>query len=87
MEPTDTLIGVSEVALVLAGFTAIVLALGTRANALDAEILAYVRMIVSNAVGSALLCLFAIAILALAPSPPFVWVLLSAMALVGTVAG
>lgn len=86
MEPTDTLIGLSEVALALAGFTAIVLALGTRANALNAEILAYVRMIVSNAVGSTLVCLFAIAILALGAYPPFVWVLLSTMTLVGTVA-
>ena len=86
MEPISTLTGLSEVALALAGFTAIVLALGTRANSLNAEILAYVRMIVSNAVGSTVLCLFAIAILALELSPPFVWVLLSGMALVGTVA-
>jgi hypothetical protein len=87
MDPIGTLIGVSEVSLALAGFTAIVLALGTRANALDAEILSYVRMIVSNAVGSALACLFAVAILALEPSPSLVWVVLSSMALVGTVGG
>ena len=87
MEPVDTLIGVSEVSLALAGFTAIVLALGTRASALDAEILSYVRIIVSNAVGSALICLFGIAILALEPPQSFGWVALSSMALVGTVAG
>ena len=87
MEPNDTLIGLAEVSLALAGFTAIVLALGTRANALNDEILAYIRMIVSNAVGTALLCLFAIAILALKTSPPLVWILTSTMALVGTVVG
>ena len=85
MDPVDTLIGLSEVSLALGGFAAIVLVLGTRANALDDDTLAYVRLIVSNAVGSAFACLIGVAILALEVSPPFVWVLLSAIVLTATV--
>ena len=87
MDPVDTLISFSEVSLALAGFAAIVMVLGTRAKPLDAEIFGFVRIMVSNAVGSAFAGLFGVAILAIGISPPFVWVLLSAITLAGTVAG
>ena len=85
MDPADTLIGFSEVSLALAGFAAIVLVLGARANSLDSETLSYVRIMVSNAVGSAFAGLISVAILALEVSPPFVWALLSAIVFTATV--
>jgi len=87
MDPVDTLIGLSEVSLALAGFAAIVLVLGTRDEPLDNEGLAIVRVMVSNAVGCAFMSLAAVAVLSLEISGPRAWTLLSGLALAGMVAG
>ena len=87
MDPVGSLIGLAEVSLALAGFAAIVLVLGTRDNPLDAEGLSIVRVMVSNAVGCAFGCVVGVAILAFEFSAPFVWVLLSGLALAAIVAG
>jgi hypothetical protein len=64
-----------------------VLVLGGRANRLDSEILGFIRIMVSNAIGTALSCLACVGFLALEISAPFVWTVLSGFVLVGTVAG
>ena len=87
MDPTGTLVGLAEISLALAGFAAIVLILGTRGTRMEPETAAIVRVMVLNAVGSAFACLIGVAILALQVSPPFAWVLASAIVLTGTVAG
>ncbi len=86
MDPVGTLIGLSEISLALAGFAAVVMALYGRANRLDAEITAYVRMMVSNAIGTSFGCLLCVAALALEISTPFVWILLSSIVVIATVA-
>jgi hypothetical protein len=81
MDPVGTLVGLAEVSLALAGFAAIVLVLGIRADALEPHHAANVRVMVLNGVASAFFCLFAVAILVLDVPKPFVWRLLSALGL------
>jgi hypothetical protein len=83
MDPAGTLIGLAEVSLTLAGFAAIVLVLGSRDAPLGPEMIADVRIMITNAAGSALCCLVAIAFLSLDVTPPHVWLLSSAFVLVG----
>jgi hypothetical protein len=85
MQPVEALVGLAEIAFGLAGFVTIVLVLGTRANRLDSEILGYVRIMVSNAIGTSLGCLFSAGILGLEISSPSVWILLSGFMLLGTI--
>jgi hypothetical protein len=63
MDPASTLIGLAEVSLTLAGFAAIVLVLGNRDAPLGPGMIADVRIMITNAAGSALACLVAIAYL------------------------
>ena len=86
MDPGSTLIGFAQVSLALAGFAAIVLVLGSRNAPLGPQMIADVRIMITNAAGSALACLVAIALLSLAVAPPRAWLLSSAFVLVGTAA-
>jgi hypothetical protein len=86
MDPASTLIGLAEVSLTLAGFAAIVLVLGNRDAPLGPGMIADVRIMITNAAGSALACLVAIAFLSLEVVPPRAWLLSSAFVLVGTAA-
>lgn len=86
MDPVGALIGLAEVALALAGFSAIVLVLSSRTSPIQAEELAFVRIMVSNGVGMAFSSLIAVSLLALEIPPPRVWVLASGIVFVGGLA-
>jgi hypothetical protein len=81
MDPVSTLVGFAEVSVAIAGFAAIVLVLGTRADSLEPHHAANIRVMVLNGVASALFCLFSVAVLAFEISSPLVWRLLSGFGL------
>jgi hypothetical protein len=64
MDPTAALSALAEISLGLAGFAALVVVLGTRANRFDAETTASIRVMISTAVGCTFSCLLGIAVLA-----------------------
>ena len=72
MEPVGALSALAEISVGLAGFAAIVLVFGSRGQ-VDTESAALVRVLISTAVGCALLSIFGIAVLGLGVDPPRAW--------------
>ena len=85
MEPVGALSALAEISVGLAGFAAIVLVFGSRGQ-VDAESAALVRVLISTAVGCALLSIFGIAVLGLGVDPPRAWRISSAVTVVSFVA-
>jgi hypothetical protein len=78
----DQLLGFSEIALALAGFAAIALVLGRREGVLPSGSAYVVRFMVVNALGPALLALFAFVLQLLGVPEPALWRLCSGLYLV-----
>jgi hypothetical protein len=82
---TETLIGLAEVALALAGFVAVVMVLATRDGSPDPDTAATVRVMISSSIGSAFACLIALAVLSFDIPAARVWLLSSLLSLIGAV--
>lgn len=82
---TETLIGLAEVSLALAGFVAVVMIFAGRNTTLEFEDIAAVRVMITSSVGVAFACLTAVALLSLEVTYERTWFISSLASLASTV--